>query len=221
MHSDSEFINAPGLTAVVLTAACAENEQTHEMEPTGPNHKDVHGLLDGQKRCDAAALAIEAGLVGKLIFSGGYSEKDGTLGLEGIDSAASVYEETTLGLLKQHDFDITTMPEPILEEDSVNTVDSLKELKKRGLIDEGTVVITSGYHVLRVKALLKKHGINASVWSADAILRELSPDTFVDTLAPGNATPLAHHRLVKEKKGWTDLKNGKYDEKEQLLDKAA
>ncbi len=196
--------------AVLCGGLRCDGETYH---PASFTDSDEHGMLGSQIRVLAAADLYRAGCAGVFLFSTGVSQKSRARFGPAVPPEAVVYAEHFRAEAGEG-------PEVLLETGSVNTAGNCAAIaaaaRQHGW--SRLAVLTSEYHLARVRELLRRLGGGepAAVLSAEAVITAARPGVHDGQIAAAYASPAGLLRTARERQGLADLYAGRYDTQEQV-----
>lgn len=180
--------------------------------PSAFTDSDEHGMLGGAIRVAAAAELHRAGCAGVFVFTTGISEKSRARFGPAVPAEAAVYASHFRAQAGEG-------PVVLLEQESVNTAGNLAAVAALTQARRwpSVAIVTSEYHVPRVRELLRLAGggLAAEVLSAEAVVMAARPGIHDAEIAAGYASPAGLRRTSSERRGLADLYAGRYDTGEQ------
>lgn len=185
---------------------------------------DNFGMLGGFARVLAAQELYWHNPDIPFVFCNGKSAKQIAKFGPDVPSDAEIYaEEFKRGIaqdLRSQSSDTSVQPPEILLEDtSVNTVASIRELINMSTSHkwQRMGLVSSEYHLPRIKALcglifekLGEQPVDITFISAETVLKELLPGVYDDEIDAAYKTLSAKNRIKNEQQGLDDIINGRY-----------
>lgn len=169
--------------------------------PTSYAEGDHFGMLGGHVRVLAAAALSRQQPGSAFVFSTGVSGKQLAALGDNVAPEAEIYAAD----FRRND----GRGDVVLETISTNTSENLTEIAKI-IGNERLTLITSAYHVPRVRAMARHTGLRAEIRSAEAVLLAAYPGRYDAEIKVAYASPAGRQRIANESRGLADLRSGSY-----------
>lgn len=196
----------------VVTLGGGLQRRGDEYYPADYRDSDEFGMLGGHMRLHAALLLLISGTSDTFLFTTGVYEKSKKKFGPDVPPESAVYAERFREELTK----MTQAPKPALIAETVSTTTAenvceiIKMAGQRGW--KMVAVVTSNYHVPRVRALIKRDqkwrpgDAEIHVMPAEDVVRKLDPGIYDDEIEQAYALPSARTRLESEQRRLAELK---------------